>query len=322
MNTRATFFSLSGVGLLALAMATPSQAEDFSPMRPVCADASVGQRTFNIDRSIIINRPTVNNNFDFSKNIEINKSFDFSKNIDLSKNIHIEKNIDLSKKIIINKSLNVEVAAHAQAAAFAGAGARAGAGAVVFAGGGGSTFVNVVNQGGGDIGAVAVEEPCVETWAQVVSSIHAECVDSRGNLHPATRMLRETWVDSSIEKELYRCLPGATLRVVFGEVVQSSLGMAGVYDNGRILTCAPGEALRHFTDGLVKCAAAERVPDCTERENMRRYGTGDLFFSYAARVCAVLAGSTRTTTSSGGYSQASSSIEFSSMSGGVGHSGY
>jgi hypothetical protein len=79
---------------------------------------------------------------------------------------------------------------------------------------------------------------------------------SRGQLHPATRMLGETWIDSSIEQELYRCLLGATLRVAFGEVVQSSHGMAGVYDNGRILICGPGEALRHFTDGLVKCAPA------------------------------------------------------------------
>ncbi|MEE8439877.1 MAG: hypothetical protein V3S07_09830 [Micropepsaceae bacterium] len=293
-----------------------------------------------MDRSVTINRPmtinknfdfskniSINKNFDFSKNIEINKNFDFSKNIDLSKNIHIEKNIDLSKKIIIQKNINVEVTAQAQAFAFAGARAGADASTIVFAGGGGgSTYVNVVNQGGGDIGGLAVEEPCVETWAQVVSSIHAECIDARGQLHPATRMLRETWVDSSIEKELYRCLPGATLRVVFGEVVRSSHGMAGVYDNGKILTCGPGEALRHYTDGLVKCAPAEHIPDCTERENMRRYGTGDLFFSYAARVCAVLAGTGRfahsTSSQSGGYSEASGSIEFSSMSGGVGPGGY
>ena len=28
-----------------------------------------------------------------------------------------------------------------------------------------------------------------------------------------------------------------------------------------------------------------RVPDCTERTNLRKYGTGDMFFTYVTRVC-------------------------------------
>jgi hypothetical protein len=28
------------------------------------------------------------------------------------------------------------------------------------------------------------------------------------------------------------------------------------------------------------------VKDCTERTNLRKYGTGDLFFSYRSKVCA------------------------------------
>jgi hypothetical protein len=27
------------------------------------------------------------------------------------------------------------------------------------------------------------------------------------------------------------------------------------------------------------------VPDCTERNNLRKWGTGDMFFSYVTRVC-------------------------------------
>jgi hypothetical protein len=27
------------------------------------------------------------------------------------------------------------------------------------------------------------------------------------------------------------------------------------------------------------------VPDCTERTNLRKYGTGDMFFTYRAKVC-------------------------------------
>ncbi len=49
------------------------------------------------------------------------------------------------------------------------------------------------------------------------------------------------------------------------------------------------EALRHFKDGMLKCAPALPVPDCTERTNLRRYGTGDLFFSYRASVCVTAA---------------------------------
>ena len=28
-----------------------------------------------------------------------------------------------------------------------------------------------------------------------------------------------------------------------------------------------------------------RVKDCTERTNLRKYGTGDFFFSYRGKVC-------------------------------------
>ena len=27
------------------------------------------------------------------------------------------------------------------------------------------------------------------------------------------------------------------------------------------------------------------MPDCTERTNLRKWGTGDMFFTYVARVC-------------------------------------
>ena len=55
----------------------------------------------------------------------------------------------------------------------------------------------------------------------------------------------------------------------------------------------------------------ERVPDCTERRNMRRYGLGDLFFSYHAKVCA------RVTASAETASHAEVQVE-GSFSGGVG----
>jgi hypothetical protein len=49
------------------------------------------------------------------------------------------------------------------------------------------------------------------------------------------------------------------------------------------------EALRHFKDGMLKCAPAMPVKDCTERTNLRKFGTGDLFFSYRSNVCAATA---------------------------------
>jgi hypothetical protein len=39
---------------------------------------------------------------------------------------------------------------------------------------------------------------------------------------------------------------------------------------------------------MLKCAPAMPVPDCTERTNLRRYGSGDFFFAYRAEVCAAL----------------------------------
>ncbi|HEY0300098.1 MAG TPA: hypothetical protein VGC36_02125 [Rhizomicrobium sp.] len=72
---------------------------------------------------------------------------------------------------------------------------------------------------------------------------------------------------------------------MIGEVLQSDQGLAGTYEHGQVLMCAEREALRHFKDGMVKCAPAVSVPDCTERTNMRRWGSGDFFFSYRAQVC-------------------------------------
>jgi hypothetical protein len=43
-----------------------------------------------------------------------------------------------------------------------------------------------------------------------------------------------------------------------------------------------------------------RVPDCTERSNLRRYGSGDLFFTYRTKVCV---GSAKTASRSVNYSR-------------------
>jgi hypothetical protein len=131
-------------------------------------------------------------------------------------------------------------------------------------------------------------------------------------------MVSETFVDSSYEGEIARCLPGATLKVVIGDVVQSDQGMAGTYENGQALMCGPGEAVSHFKDGMLKCTRARPVPDCTERTNLRKYGTGDLFFSYVGMVCAAPPQSAAAGAATG---DADADLSGMTLDGGVGDSG-
>jgi hypothetical protein len=119
-----------------------------------------------------------------------------------------------------------------------------------------------------------------------VKAVHAVCLDRRGKSHPAARMRAETWIDASYSGEIYRCLEGSSLRVIVGHVVESEQGMAAVYEGGESLECRASESLRHYADGMVKCATQEPVRDCTERRNLRAWGAGDIFFSYQSKVCA------------------------------------
>jgi hypothetical protein len=121
--------------------------------------------------------------------------------------------------------------------------------------------------------------------ATVVKAIHAVCVSADGHQFPASHMLGETWINSGYEGEVARCLPGSTLKVLIGSVIQSDQGMATSMANAQTLTCGAHEAVRHYKDGMLKCAPAVKVPDCTERTNLRKWGTGDMFFTYVAKVC-------------------------------------
>ncbi|MBV9991230.1 MAG: hypothetical protein JOZ72_08035 [Alphaproteobacteria bacterium] len=204
-----------------------------------------------------------------------------NKNININKNLNLNKNININKVVVINK-INVQVAAFAQA--MAEANAQAGAQVIVY-GGGSYEYVNIHNNS--DIGAVAVARGhCEMQDATVVKSIHAVCIAADGREFPATHMTADTWIESSYEGEVARCIAGARLKIVMGDVVQSDQGMAGLYSKGVILQCGEGEAVRHFKDGMLKCAPAMSVVDCTERTNLRKYGTGDMFFTFRTRVCA------------------------------------
>lgn len=202
----------------------------------------------------------------------ITKIWNFNKNININKNLNFNKNININKNIVIAKSNSFSIAV---------AGAAAGAAGVS----GGSYAESVtINRGGGGV-AVAAEESCEMEEGSVVKAIHAMCVSEEGRQFPASHMLRETWIDTSYEGEVARCIAGSTLKITIGDVLQSDQGLAGTYEQGEVLACGRGEALWHYKNGMVKCAPAMPVKDCTERMNLRKYGTGDFLFSYRGRVC-------------------------------------
>lgn len=262
------------------------------------------------------------NNFNF-KNININKNINIfkptiiNKNIDINKNININKNIVINKNVVINK-VSAFSSAEASAFATAASAAQAGAAAQTIVYSGSYQIINYNNHGtGGAIAIAAVHAgACHIQEATVVKSIHVVCVSYEGREFPASHMIGDTWIDSGYEGEVARCIPGSHLKVVIGEVLQSDQGLAGTYDHGQVLMCADHEALRHFKDGMVKCAPAIPVPDCTERTNLRRWGTGDFFFSYRAKVCVTESHVAETATES-------TEVSGMSLDGGVGeNSGY
>jgi len=250
--------------------------------------------------NIRIYKPTtIENNIHVYKPVTINKSIDVTNNIDNSKTINITKNIDNSKNISINKSIvinkggdNISVNAQASAIASASASANAfatggaGASAVVMGGGGWAPEAPAAFVGG-DLGTLAVETraQCTIQEATVVKTIHAVCLSADAHEFPASHMLGDSWINSGYEGEVVRCIPGSHLKIMIGKVVQSSEGLAAGTARGEVLECGTHEALRHYKDGLLKCAPAVPVVDCTERTNLRKYGTADLFFSYRAEVC-------------------------------------
>lgn len=201
------------------------------------------------------------------------KIWNFNKNINVNKNFNLNKNININKNIVIAKSNSFSIAV-----------SGATAGAAGYASSGSYAETTVVNRGGGEVEAAA-EESCEMQEGSVVKAIHALCVSGEGREFPASHMLPETWIDTTYEGEVARCIPGSTLKVTVGNVVESDQGMAGTDDSGEVLACGSGEALWHYKNGMVKCGPAMPVKDCTERTNLRKYGTGDFFFSYRGKVC-------------------------------------
>jgi len=258
--------------------------------KPVTINKSISiYKPTTITKNINVYKPvTITKDVNIYKPITINKNIDITKNIDNSKNITINKNININKSIVINKgggSGSAEASAFAVAMAQASASASASANNNVTFYGGGSYEYVTVNNHSSTLSGVQTSEQCQMQEANVVKAVHAVCLSADGREFPASHMTGDTWIDSSSENEILRCIPGSHLKVVIGDVLQTDQGMAGTYSSGQVLECGDHEALRHYKDGMLKCAPAVPVPDCTERTNLRRYGTGDMFFAYRASVC-------------------------------------
>jgi hypothetical protein len=269
--------------LIATMAYTPASAGGSSgsgPSGPGCHGGGGGHGGHGGGSTIIINKPV-----NIYKPITIDTNININKNINIYKPVTINKNIDISKNITINNggSASATASASASAGAFAEARAGAGAGATVYSGG--SYVADVTVNRGGDIGNVETSQACEMQDTTVVKAIHAVCISPNGQEFPASHMVSETWLDASSEGEIARCIPGSTLKVTIGDVVQSDQGMAGSYQGATPIMCGEHEALRHFKNGMLKCAPEMAVKDCTERTNLRKYGAGDLFFSYRTQVC-------------------------------------
>jgi hypothetical protein len=268
------------------------------PGRPSSGNTDIHiNKSTTIENNIHVYKPvTVTKNIDVTNNINNSKNINITKNIDNSKTIDNSKNININKSIVINKggdniSVSAEASAVASASASANAFATGGAGAsAVVMGGGGWAPEAPAAFVGGDLGTLTVETApvraqCTIQDATIVKTIHAVCMSSDGHEFPASHMLGDTWINGGYEGEVVRCIPGSHLKIMIGKVIQSSEGMAASPSSGQVLECGAHEALRHYKDGLLKCAPAAAVVDCTERTNLRKYGTADLFFSYRAQVC-------------------------------------
>ena len=294
LNPLMTFAAAAVGSLLAVMPFDPALAggsSHFGTMSsgPNCKTG--GGSTVIINKPVNINKPvTIYNPVTINKSINVYNPVTISKNIDIQNNVTVNKSVNIEKNITINNGGGASAIATATAMAQAFASAQAGG--IVAASTGpiyyGSYYEeNVIYKGvGGDLGSISAGQACEMQEATVIKAIYAVCVASDGREFPASHMTPATFIDTSYEGEIARCIPGARLKLVIGDVVQSDSGMAGTYAHGATLLCGEHEAVRHYKDGMLKCEQAVPVKDCTERTNLRKYGTGDMFFSYRSQVCA------------------------------------
>lgn len=100
--------------------------------------------------------------------------------------------------------------------------------------------------------------------------LRAVCLDTSGNVHPASQVFADENVAESFSGEIYRCVIGTYMQYTMGEMVNGQRS----FDHAWTETCAAGEALR-YADGELTCAPQEERRPCNERSLLRRHGPGE-----------------------------------------------
>ncbi|QGZ94764.1 hypothetical protein [Terricaulis silvestris] len=90
-------------------------------------------------------------------------------------------------------------------------------------------------------------------------SVQAICMDARGMPHPASQTFAERDVVATYAGELFRCLPGTSMRYVADSLNHD---------------CAAGEAL-WYEDRRLSCRAEVASDAEQEREMLRQFGPGE-----------------------------------------------
>ncbi len=181
---------------------------------------------------------------------------------------------------VVVPGVNVSVQSTAIAIAGASASARGGAGGEVIVGGGGG---GSWGQEQGYPSVVPLLHVEAEAEARAITRrvayqatrksskrvvIQAVCIDDRSVPHPASQVRPEREVEAFYEGEIYRCIAGTRLQVLFAEY-RGEISFEG----GRTIDCRKGDALWH-EHGLVTCRPQKPARDCNERSLLRRFGAG------------------------------------------------
>ncbi|MFC4724835.1 hypothetical protein AB6B38_02045 [Glycocaulis abyssi] len=175
--------------------------------------------------------------------------------------------------IYLNNQVNVNVNAQASAMAFAGA--QASSNTIVYGGGGfisrGAAPAATAIAGLALADEYEMEEESYSRMVEGWRVVRAVCIDDRGTPHPASRPERDERVREGFEGEIFRCMAGTTLQATLGHRLESG---DDSFEDGQVIQCQRGDALRYGRGGEVFCAPAEAMRDCNERSLLRLYGPG------------------------------------------------